>query len=189
MIKKLTLALFLMCAAITSQAQEKKSGAQLFWDKLKQHAGNAYAGEIVSGEVAEMKGKALVMHVKTVSDTEIKIPFFVGDNKSRTWVLTLKDDRITLKHDHRHEDGSPDKVTMYGGTNSNAGSATTQVFPADQETLDLINYAGTNIWWITLNDTAFTYNLRRIQSNTPITVKFDLTKKIESPGDPWGWKK
>lgn len=180
--------MILMSALFVVQAQEKKSGAQLFWDKLKAHTGNAYAGEMIAGENADLKNGALVMHVKSVSDTEIKIPFFVGENKSRTWVLTLKGDRIMLKHDHRHEDGSPDKVTMYGGTSSNTGTATMQIFPADQQTLDLLPYAAGNIWWITLNDTGFTYNLRRIESNKPISVKFDLTKKIETPGDPWGWK-
>ncbi len=189
MIKKLILTLCLFSAGWSVQAQEKKSGAQLFWDKLKSHAGKAYAGQLVAGQNADLKNGALVMHVKSVSDSVIKIPFFVGENKSRTWVLTFKNGLIQLKHDHRHEDGNPDKVTMYGGLSANTGTANLQIFPADQETLNLIPYAVSNTWWITLTDASFTYNLRRIESNNPISVKFDLTQIIESPGDPWGWKK
>jgi hypothetical protein len=35
---------------------------------------------------------------------------------SQNWVLTIKNDRIQLKHDHRHEDGSEDAVTQPGTT-------------------------------------------------------------------------
>ena len=55
------------------------------------------------------------MHVRSCKDKTIRIPFFVGDDKSRTWVFTMsKSNLITLKHDHRHKDGSEDKITQYG---------------------------------------------------------------------------
>lgn len=103
-------------------------------------------------------------------------------------MLTLKDNRITLKHDHRHEDGTEDKVTQYGGTTTNSGSATLQFFPADQQTFELIPAAASNVWWITVDDRTFTYNLRRIGSDRLVTISFDLSKKVEIPGAPWGWK-
>ena len=62
------------------------------------------------------------------------------------------------------------------------------VFPADQETADLISYASTNVWWITLDETSFTYNLRRIGTDRLFTVRFDLTKPISTPSAPWGWE-
>ena len=61
-----------------------------------------------------------------------------------------------------------------------------QLFPADQETANLISYASNNVWWITLDETSFTYNLRRIGSDRLFSVKFDLTKEIETPAAPWG---
>ena len=95
---------------------------------------------------------------------------------------------IKLKHDHRHEDGKPDKVTMYGGLATNSGTATMQVFPADQETVDLLPAAAANVWWITVDASKFTYNLRRMGSNRLFTVEFDLTKPLDSlPSAPWGW--
>ena len=48
------------------------------------------------------------MHVRSCEENRIRIPFFVGDDKSRTWVLTFDSDQIQLKHNHRHEDGSVD---------------------------------------------------------------------------------
>ena len=94
-----------------------------------------------------------------------------------------------MKHDHRHEDGSEDKVTQYGGTSTNSGSANMQIFPADEETVKIIPAAFGNVWWITVDENSFTYNLRRIGTERLFTVKFDLTKPVDLPPSPWGWKK
>lgn len=182
----LILSLFLSCTSLAFSQQQ--SGAQQFWAKLQQHCGKTYQGEVTQGLTADFKNGPLVMHVRSCGDNEIKIPFFVGEDKSRTWVLQLKNDRILLKHDHRHQDGKPDKITQYGGLSTNNGQDSIQVFPADQETLDLLPAAAGNVWWITLNKDYFTYNLRRIGSDRLFTVKFDLQKPIETPSAPWGWK-
>lgn len=161
---------------------------QEFWDTLKKHCGKSYEGEIMTpSENDPFTGKKLIMHVVDCGEDFIHIPFFVGDDKSRTWILTKENDRIKLKHDHRHEDGSEDKVTQYGGISPNSGMAAVQFFPADQETADLIPYAANNVWWITVDEESFTYNLRRIGSDRYFSVKFDPTKEVESPGPAWGW--
>jgi hypothetical protein len=129
------------------------------------------------------------MHVRTCEKDRIRIPFFVGEDKSRTWVLTRQNDRILLKHDHRHEDGKPDAVTMYGGLTTNEGSATRQMFPADQETVKVIAAAASNVWWIDLMPNEFfSYNLRRMGTDRFFSIKFDLKKEIPAPSAPWGWK-
>ena len=164
------------------------SGAIQFWQKLQGHCGLAYEGEITAGATDDFKDKKLVMHVRSCAPGRIRIPFMVGDNRSRTWVLTLRDSAITLKHDHRHEDGKPDQVTQYGGTTTNAGSGKMQVFPADEETRKIIPAASGNVWWVTIDDRYFTYNLRRIGSDRLFTVRFDLSKPVPAPPAPWGWK-
>lgn len=180
--------LFIFLIISNYSVAQEKNGAQIFWNNLQQHCGKAFEGEVIEApENDSFREKKLIMHVKKCGDNVIKIPFFVGDDKSRTWVLTYQNNRIQLKHDHRHEDGSPDKVTMYGGTTTNSGLDTIQFFPADQETSDLIGYASTNVWWITLDDTSFTYNLRRIGTDRLFSVRFDVTKPIDTPADPWGW--
>jgi len=186
MIKKTLFLLFLL-TNISTYAQQK-SGAQQFWHLLNQHCGKAYQGEVTQGMTDAFKNGPLVMHFLKCSDSLIKIPFFVGEDKSRTWILKLTNNRILLKHDHRHEDGSEDKVTQYGGITSNNGTEHMQVFPADQQTLDLLPAAAGNVWWITIDGSSFTYNLRRMGTDRLFTVKFDLRKPIAPPAVPWGWK-
>ncbi|WP_179351707.1 hypothetical protein [Winogradskyella vidalii] len=169
-------------------AQEQTSSEQ-FWEQLKTHCGNAYEGVITEGgkEGDGFTGETLVMHVRICETNTIRIPFFVGEDKSRTWVLQMNADKImSLKHDHRHKDGTEDDLTQYGGTSANMGLAHLQMFPADAHTSEILPAASTNIWWFTIDDTSLTYNLRRIGTERLFTVKFDLTKTIETPDAPWG---
>ena len=179
----LLLVVFVQVFSVSAQTEN-------FWDSLQKNCGKAFAGEIVHApENDSFRGKKLVMHVRSCEENQIKIPFFVGVDKSRTWILTKIKDRIQLKHDHRHEDGTSDKVTMYGGTASNSGSVVRQVFPADEETAKMLPAAASNVWWIDLTKESFTYNLRRVGTDRFFSIKFDLTKEIEKPEAPWGWKK
>lgn len=174
---------------VIEQKTALNTEANEFWNKLQTLCGKAFEGTLELPENDEdFGGKRLIMHVRSCEENVIKIPFFVGDDKSRTWVLTFENDRIELKHDHRHEDGSEDEITMYGGTTTNSGQATIQLFPADQHTKMLIPAASTNTWWITLDDNQFTYNLRRLGTERVFRVSFDLSKTIETPEAPWGWK-
>lgn len=179
--------LFLI-SAFAVQSQDIKP-SELFWDSLQSHCGKAYAGTLVLPEEDEaFGGKELVMHVRACDDNQIKIPFYVGDDKSRTWILTMEEGIISLKHDHRQEDGTEDAVNFYGGTASNAGKENIQFFPADVHTQKMIPAAATNVWWITINETTFTYNLKRIGTDRIFKVAMDLTKPIQTPDAPWGWK-
>ena len=180
---------FLMILCFTVSFSQKPSEAQQFWNTLQSLCGKSFEGTLVLPENDEQfGGKQLVMHVRSCSDKVIKIPFFVGEDKSRTWVFTYENDRILLKHDHRHKDGSADEITMYGGKTTNTGQATIQIFPADEDTKLMIPKASTNVWWITLNDSEFTYNLRRLGTPRVFKVAFDLSKTIKTPSAPWGWK-
>ncbi len=186
--KKLLL-LILIALQTTSGFTQEKNQAELFWENLKAHCGKSFEGKMLdSTSVKDFIGKKLVMHVRSCEDDRIRIPFFVGDNKSRTWVFTKSNNIITLKHDHRHEDGTEEKQTQYGGTAPNSGFQNLQMFPADVHTATIIPYAATNLWWVTISKDKFTYNLRRIGAGRDITVVFDLTKPIETPDAPWGWK-
>jgi hypothetical protein len=95
--------------------------ADEFMAAIARHCGQAYAGRITANEPASpndpFDGKALVMHVRTCTPGEVRIPFHVGEDRSRTWVLTRTASGLLLKHDHRHADGTEDVLTMYGGNN------------------------------------------------------------------------
>ena len=127
------------------------------------------------------------MHVRQCEDAEIRVPFFVGDDRSRTWVISKTPQGLRLKHDHRHEDGSEDAVTMYGGDTSQPGSAVRQEFPADDHTAFLVPTAATNVWTLEIfPDSIFAYDLRRLGSDRRFRVEFDLTQRIPTPPAPWG---
>ncbi len=180
--------IILLAVPLQMMAQEVP-GSVAFWNTLTTHCGKAYEGEIIAGGKAGdgFTGEKLVMHVRACGKNELRIPFFVGEDKSRTWVLTMDENNlIQLKHDHRLVDGTDEEVTMYGGRSTNTGLADIQFFPADQFTSNLIAYASNNVWWITVDDTSFTYNLRRIGTDRFFSVKFDLTEEIATPGAPWG---
>ena len=193
-IKLLTEMLTLGCliaastAAVQAQAESPNS---VFWKELQKLCGKAFAGTVAAAPADDttFKDKTLVMHVRSCENDRIRIPFVVGQNRSRTWVLTRREDRILLKHDHRHQDGTPDKVTMYGGLTTSVGMPARQMFPADQETVNTIPAAAPNVWWIELvPGEHFTYNLRRVGSERYFSIKFDLKTPVKAPAAPWGWK-
>ncbi|WP_299103779.1 hypothetical protein [uncultured Tenacibaculum sp.] len=180
--------LILLLLPLQLVAQEAPNSVQ-FWNTLKEHCGKAYEGQIIAGgkEGDGFVGEKLIMHIRSCEANIVRVPFFVGENKSRTWVFTMDENKlISLKHDHRHKDGSEDKITQYGGSNPNTGLSHIQFFPADQETANLIPYASNNVWWVTIDKTSFTYNLRRIGTDRFFSVKFDLTKEVKTPSAPWG---
>lgn len=182
----------LMLAGCMSATAPTVVPADAFMDRIKAHCGNAYAGRLVSDDPqdADIGAQVLVMHVRQCSDDVVRIPFHVGENRSRTWVLTRTDAGLRLKHDHRHEDGEPDAVTMYGGDTQLGGSAIRQEFPVDSESIALFRREGldasvTNVWAMEIEDEIFAYELRR-PSGRFFRVEFDLTRPIAPPPPPWG---
>ena len=164
-----------------------------FFTDLLSLCGKSFAGRITSPAApadADFAGKAMVMQVRECSANTIRVPFHVADDHSRTWVITRTTTGLRLKHDHRHKDGSEDKVTQYGGDSITPVSAARQEFPADQSTKDLLiregNTAGANNVWAVevIPGRTFAYELRR--PNRFFRVEFDLTKPVATPPAPWG---
>jgi hypothetical protein len=160
-----------------------------FWASLTGLCGQAFAGAVEEAPVGDTSfaNKALVMHVRECSDSVIRVPFHVGEDRSRTWVLTRTAAGIRLKHDHRHADGLEDSVTQYGGDSRPDSSATVVEFPADAFTAQLIPAAATNVWTVTVEPGArFVYALRREGTDRRFRVAFDLTTTVPAPPAPWG---
>lgn len=68
-------------------------------------------------------------------------------------------------------------------------AAARQMFSADQQTVDILPAAASNVWWIELvPGEYFSYNLRRIGTERFFSIKFNLTNEIKTPEAPWGWK-
>jgi hypothetical protein len=177
------------CAAV--DAPERPQAA--FFDRLSALCGRAFEGRVSSPPVeadAQMASQRLVMHVRDCSADTIRIPFHVGENRSRTWVVTRTAGGLRLKHDHRHEDGSEDKLTQYGGDTVSPGTASRQEFPADQFSKDLfvrekLPQSVPNVWAMEVEPARlFAYELRR--PGRFFRVEFDLTRPVPAPPPPWG---
>lgn len=112
-----------------------------FFAAIRPHCGQAYAGRLLEGTApgdAAIGAERLVMHVRDCTESEVRIPFHVGANRSRTWIVSRRDGELLLKHDHRHEDGSADRITQYGGATRDGAGTTRLEFFADAETAALI---------------------------------------------------
>lgn len=169
-----------------------------FMSAVAAHCGKAFEGRIAVNEPKTdapdpFEGKRLVMHVRGCEDPahELRIPFHVGDDHSRTWVLTRTENGVRLKHDHRHEDGSPDAVTMYGGDSKPPGTAERQSFPVDSDSVAMFRKADMlasvqNTWAMDVEpDQRFVYELTR-PGGRHFQVVFDLSKPVALPPAPWG---
>ncbi|MGZ5442181.1 MAG: hypothetical protein ACXW5U_32430 [Thermoanaerobaculia bacterium] len=174
-----TLLLLVSCSSVPSSAPP-------LWSALQSLCGNAYEGRMTEGTAAgdaEIGAQRLVMHVRSCTAEEIRIPFHVGENRSRTWVITRTPAGLRLKHDHRHEDGSEDAVTQYGGDATNVSGLSVD-FPADAFTASLLPAAATNIWTVSVDPgKTFAYGLRR--EGRRFHVEFDLTRSVSAPPAPW----
>ena len=168
--------------------------ADAFFERLHALCGQSFAGRLAVFNDADAKlfaGPA-VMQVRSCTADEIRIPFHAGDNRSRTWVITRTAEGLRLKHDHRHEDGRSDALTLYGGDSlgASAGSAGRQEFPADAESKAMFHAAGLdasvdNVWAIDIDPgVLFAYELRR--PNRHFRVEFDLAHPVAAPPPPWG---
>ena len=161
-------------------------------DRLSSLCGRAFEGAVVSGDPRDdsMAGQRLVMHVRDCGAQAVRIPFHVGEDRSRTWVITrLEDGRLRLKHDHRHEDGSEDVLTWYGGETRAPVTGPSADFPADAESRALFEREGIeasmqNVWTIALQDGDFVYALNR--PGRTFEARFDLSEPVAAPPPPWG---
>jgi hypothetical protein len=162
---------------------------QRFWGSLLEICGQAFEGRVAEAPANDetFAGHRLVMHVRECRADEILIPFHVGENRSRTWVISRTSTGLRLKHDHRHADGSEEDLTQYGGDTAGRGTPLRQEFPADAFTAGLLPVAATNVWTVEmLPGELFVYALRREGTDRRYRIEFDLTRPVSPPPAPWG---
>jgi len=172
-------------SVVVGAAQLRPSEHEQFWANLTALCGKAYEGKGIEAPAGNTTyvDKRLVMHVRRCEADVVYIPFHVGENRSRTWVISRTDRGLLLKHDHRHEDGTEDAVTQYGGHTVNAGTTVRQDFPTDNP-----NGAPT-IWFLELvPGKVFAYGLRREGTDRRFRMEFDLSREVPAPPVPWGHK-
>lgn len=175
---------------------DEPSPRDVWWDTLFALCGQAFSGNLTSTDEADadLVGQPMTMHVRRCEGRRLEIPFHIGDNRSRTWILTRHDDGLKLQHDHRHEDGSADAVTLYGGDTVGVGQVTdsvyAQLFPVDDYSKELFETHGltastANTWSIEVVPARrFSYILRR--PGRHFQADFDLGQPVDPPPAPWG---
>ncbi|WP_114748907.1 hypothetical protein [Pleomorphovibrio marinus] len=180
MIKKITLLFLWVLVSCTSTSDPVSNPKQGFFDQLSLLCGQSFPGYIAFPEGSDAQ---LRMEIQSCNDTEIRIPFQIDENKSRTWVIQISEKGLLLKHDHRKEDGSLDERTDYGGWAHDAGSVEQQFFLADAYTGKLIPEGISNQWYMQVNKEKkeFVYYLER-ETGPRFKAVFDLSQAV------WGEK-
>ena len=148
--------------SVVGQDQDART---LFFTTLKSLCGARFEGASTfpTDSTDSFAGKLLVATISSCGEEEVRVPFTVGEDRSRTWIFTRIGTGLQMKHDHRHADGTPDAITMYGGMARAGGTALSQSFAADTLTARLIPAAATNVWTVSLSadKRRLTYHLER----------------------------
>lgn len=160
-----------------------------FWDAIAPYCDQAFEGEATSLRPGDegFAEDGVRVHIRRCQDSRLMMPLKVGDDRSRTWVLERHPWGVTLKHQHRHEDGSADAVSNYGGLARPPADGTTLDFPVDDETRAMLPRAGGHTWSLAIEDETLVYELRQADVESSFRLEFDLSEPVEPPAAPWGW--
>jgi hypothetical protein len=197
--------LVLLVAACAPEASPPEAGEQppaaadpadaprdAFFATLASHCPNAYRGRLAvapPGDAMLTGTEELIVHFRECGADTLRLPFHIereatGDwDRSRTWMFMRTPDGLELRHDHRHEDGTPDEVTMYGGHTVDEGTATRQEFIlAERQAPD-----GSPLGWRVEIEFGRRYTYGTIRGGEwTWRVDFDLTHAVSPPPAPWG---
>ena len=155
---------------------------QAFLENLASLCGKSFKGEQLyrSHHGASWADRKMVMHVTVCEDDKVYIPFHLDDDHSRTWMFVAEDGKLRFKHQHLHEDGTPEEGSMYGGYADDNGTPYIQYFPADEYTGQVIDGGAGNVWIVSLAEDLSWYSYRLDRDGEKrLEVLFDLTKPIQ----------
>ena len=169
------------CASTPAPAHPQ----DVFMARLNALCGQRFEGRVVTDDPADadFRDNRLVMQVRDCAADEVGIPFAVGEDRSRRWVVTRTAAGLRLKHDHRDEQGVIHGYHMYGGDTAGPGTAERQEFPVDRESIEQFVAGGatvstTNVWAVEVHPgRMFAYELRRPEGRF-MRVEFDLTRPV-----------
>lgn len=178
--------LFLLIAGCSTIPDTPVTPATRFFDSFAQLCGKSFAGKLVAGDDSDaaFANADMQAHVTVCEASKIEIRFDVGEDRSRTWIISKLGDGLRLKHRHMLKDGNEDPVSQYGGDTIITGSMARQEFPADAYSKDMFTREGrsvsnANVWAFDIEPgRSFTYELSR--PNRLFRVQFDVTKPLKS---------
>jgi hypothetical protein len=166
---------------IDSVSQNLVDDEQSFLNNLASLCGQSFAGmEIYSKDGRDSwADKSMVIYFTVCETDRVHIPFHIDDDQSRTWMFMNEDGKLRFRHDHRHEDGTPEDLTLYGGYADGSGTAFRQSFPADDYTNNLLDDDLDRVWNVVLSEdlSKMRYELG-YKGEIVFKAEFDLTTPL-----------
>jgi hypothetical protein len=184
--RNLAFLLPLALTACASMRAPESTAADRFFNSFSRYCGQSFSGKLVARDASDtaFANADMRAHFAVCEATKIEIKFDVGEDRSRTWIITKIPTGLRLKHRHMLKDGTEDPVSQYGGDTMDGGSATRQEFPVDGYSKAMFTkedrtVSNTNVWAFDIEPgTSFTYELSR--PNRLFRVAFDLTKPLKA---------
>lgn len=117
--------------ATGSDPGDPAEAQRAFFENMRAMCGQTFGGRTVFAEEGDttFEPARLYFVVEECDGDELRMPFVVGGDASRTWVLTLDDDGLTFHHEHLRDDGTEYETSGFGGRASDDGTALFQHFP------------------------------------------------------------
>jgi hypothetical protein len=194
--KRALLALLLAAGACAPDAERAEAAADdahpgvvhaspqdAFWHGLQALCESAHEGALLRApeDDTQLRDARLVVHFRECGDDELRFPLHVDDDRSRTWVFIRHDDRLELRHDHRHQDGTEEDNTWYGAFTLAEGTANRQEFLTERDGMlrgwRVEHERGESFTYGTVRDGGWRHHL-----------EFDLTREVPAPPPPWGYE-
>lgn len=173
-----------LSASTYATQQPPVQPADQFFATMSTLCGKRFDGKLAAGDDSDASFATAKMqaHVRTCTDREIQIAFDVGEDRSRTWIITRTDSGLRLKHRHMLKDGTEDPVSQYGGDTVILGTAMRQEFPVDAYSKAMFTKEGrtvsnSNVWaFEVVPGQTLTYELAR--PNRLFRVAFDVANPV-----------
>jgi len=160
-----------------------------FLANLTELCGQAFEGVVLDApdtDPAFNPGDPMLMHIRECRPEEVRVPIWMGEDASRTFVFTTTPVGLDVRHDHRHSDGRAEPNTYYGAVAAHPPVALEPPSATRQE-FKRVNDEGVTTGWIAiLEEERFIYGTQR-NGEWRHHFEFDLTQPVPVPGDPWGF--
>lgn len=172
----------LACVLVLTSCEAPPDDGREFLSNLREYCGYSYEGRTTefslgTGEEEHpLEDPEMRMILKECSEDEVRIPFHVDHDQSRTWVLQMRDGQLHLSHDHRYPDGTEYKQNMYGGYSDARGSGLKHFFPADDFTIAERPQRDINVWSMEIDpDNELFYYRLYLEGQLRFEATFDLS--------------
>jgi hypothetical protein len=125
-------ALMAACGAATADEAAAASPQRAFFEEIAARCGDEYPGRAVIAPETDdtFRPAFLAMRIESCTEEEIRIPFIVDGDESRTWVLTMDGGDLVFTHEHMLEGDTLSSNSGWGGrAAAGTGAAHFQHFP------------------------------------------------------------